>query len=48
MKTRYVKADNVDRINDLILKGYKLYMAHKGANGNPTMLIFVKDEIEEE
>lgn len=47
MKTRYVKADNVERINDLLSKGYRLYTAHPRVNGNPTMLIFVKGKIKE-
>lgn len=49
MKTRYVKAlpENVDRINNLIKDGFRLYTAQKGINGNPVMLIFRKEENKE-
>ena len=47
MKTRYVKADNVERINYLLSKGYRMYTAHPGINGDPTMLIFIKGKIKE-
>lgn len=47
MKTRYVKSDNVERINYLLSKGYRLYTAHPGVDGNPTMLIFIKGKIKE-
>lgn len=43
MKTRYVKADNVERINSLLSSGYRLYKAQPGTNGEPTTLIFVKE-----
>lgn len=46
MKTRYVKAlpENVDRINNLIKDGFKLYTVQKGIDENPVMLIFQKEE----
>lgn len=48
MKTRYVKAlpENVERINNLMKDGFKLYGAQKGINGTPIMLIFQKEEKE--
>ena len=49
MKTRYVKAlpENVNRINNLIKEGFKLYTVQKGICDNPVMLIFQKEENKE-
>lgn len=49
MKTRYVKAlpVNVNRINNLIKEGFRLYTVQKGIDRNPVMLIFQKEENKE-
>ena len=50
MITRYVKAsnENVGRINNLVEKGFILYGAQKGFVREPIMLIFQKEEEEED
>lgn len=50
MITRYVKAsnENVERINNLMGKGFRLYGAQKGFAREPIMLIFQKEEDEED
>ena len=50
MITRYVKAsnENVDRINNLVEKGFRLYGVQKGFEKEPVMLIFQKEEDENE
>ena len=46
MITRYVKAsnENVDRINNLVEKGFRLYGVQKEFKKEPIMLIFQKGE----
>ena len=50
MITRYVKAsnENVERINNLVEKGFRLYGVQKGFKREPIMLIFQKEEDENE
>ena len=50
MITRYVKGsnENVDRINNLVEKGFGLYGAQKGFKKEPVMLIFQKEDSKEE
>lgn len=50
MIIRYVKAsnENVERINNLVEKGFRLYGAQKGFVREPIMLIFQKEEDEED
>ena len=50
MITRYVKAsnENVDRINNLVENGFRLYGVQKGFKKEPVMLIFQKKEDENE
>lgn len=50
MITRYVKAsnENVDRINNLVENGFRLYGVQKGFEKEPVMLIFQKKEDENE
>ena len=50
MSTRYVKAsnENVERINNLVEKGFGLYGAQKGLQKEPIMLIFQKEDSKEE
>lgn len=50
MITRYVKAsnENVDRINNLVEKGFRLYGVQKGFKKEPVMLIFQKEDSKEE
>lgn len=43
METKYVKATNVKRINELIEKGFRLYKAYEGRETEPPTLIFIKD-----
>lgn len=46
MITRYVKAsnENVDRINNLVENGFRLYGVQKGFKKESVMLIFQKKE----
>lgn len=48
MITRYVKAsnENVERINNLVENGFRLYGVQKGFKKEPVMLIFQKEEDE--
>lgn len=50
MITRYVKAsnENVERINNLVENGFRLYGVQKGFKKEPVMLIFQKEEDEED
>lgn len=43
METKYAKATNVKRINELIEKGLRLYKAYEGRETEPPTLIFIKD-----
>lgn len=43
METKYAKATNVKRINELIEKGFRLYKAYEGRETEPPTLIFIKD-----
>lgn len=50
MMTRYAKSssENVDKINNLIKSGFKLYGVQKSFSKEPIMLTFQKEESEEE
>lgn len=50
MITRYVKAsnENVERINNLVENGFRLYGVQKGFKKEPVMLIFQKEEDKED
>lgn len=50
MITRYVKAsnENVERINNLVENGFRLYGVQKGFKKEPVMLIFQKEEGKED
>lgn len=49
MITRYVKAsnENVERINNLVENGFRLYGVQKGFKKEPVMLIFQKEDGED-
>lgn len=43
MKTKYVKASDTNRINDLLEKGFRLYRAYRSKDSDFPTLVFVKD-----
>lgn len=43
MKTKDVESGDVKRINELVLKGYKLHMAYKDKREGKIKLLLIKE-----